>query len=129
MDNSIYPQPNFRAHRRGVAAADTTNLATLAAEPGGTRRAANAKGWDTLVGYVEAPAGGVTLQPLAVVKAEDGTQKYVALGAQLGPFADGDDFVVENVHGGRVFMRVHAMAAGTLSIFLTGGVRANEGSV
>ena len=119
LDNSIYPQPTFSAHRRGVAANDSTNLADLMAGAGvngadgnplpaalehGARRAADAKGWETVVGYVTLTLGTVSIQPLLVSKYRDPAtnttkQRFVALGSAIGPLSDGDEFEIEGLAG------------------------------
>jgi hypothetical protein len=152
FDNSIYPQPNFSAHRRGVAANDPAispaNLTALMAGSGvngpdgnplpagsehGARRAADAKGWDTLVGYIELSIGTATVQPLLVSKYRDPAtntikQRFVVLGSAFAGLADGDEFVIPNVHGGRVFLHITGLT-GTAAVYLAGGERANEGSI
>jgi hypothetical protein len=148
FDNSIYPQPNFSAHRRGVATNDATDLAQLmagngvngadgnpipAADEHGARRAADGKGWDSLIGDVTPAAGTVTIQPLLVSKYKDPAtntikQRFVALGSPITGLGDGDEFTISNVHGGRVFCQLSGLT-GACDVYLAGGARANEGSI
>jgi len=145
FDNSIYPQPTFSMHRRGVVANDpaisAANLAALMAGTGvtgaqpdhGMRRSANAKGYNSLHGYVSLTAGTVTIQPLLATQWRDPvtkakTYKFSVLGSAIAGLADGDSFEIQNVHGGKVFCHVAGLT-GAVDIFLAGGERAPEGSI
>ena len=130
-DNSVHPHPSFSAHRRvaGTVSTDNTDLVALLAEPGGARRSAHAKGWDSVDGFVELSAGTVDLQPLLLVE-YDGVERFIELGSPITTLADGDHFNVTGVHGGRIFLRVNAVSsAADLVVYLAGGARSNEGSI
>lgn len=142
--SALQHKPAYLTHRRhqrtGVPplAADTLVLADLLVSNG--RGAANAKGYGSLHGFVAFDAGtapSVTLQPLELVgyvdAAGDAQQRLVVRGSNIGPLSAvaGVGFDLDTPGGGRWLFRIHAVT-GTpdgVEVYLSGGVRENEGSI
>jgi hypothetical protein len=135
-ENSLQIKPSYSAHRRGIVAADTTDLtALLAALP---NNAINAHGFDSIHGFVEMEGTAtptVTLQVLELVDYDfpAGTplQRLIQRVTNIGPLGDGDNFDVPTPGGGRFLLRAHAIAGTNpiAHIFIVGGRRSNEGSI
>lgn len=146
-ENTLYFKPNYSRHRKVTGApvvADNVDLALLLNGTGGTppnedkgvaRNALNAKGFDSLEGFVLVEAGtNITLQPLELVQYyEDGVakQRFVEQGGTIGPLVNGDGFALDVNGGGLWFFRIHAVtgAVTKVQIYLAGGNRAEEGSI
>lgn len=138
MDNSLNHKPDYTAHRRGVTAADSADLAALETSNG--RGAINAKGYSSIHGFVEFNGGTtptVTLQPLERVAYVDAAgaeqKKLVARGSNIGPLsaAAGVAFSLDTPGGGAWLFRIEAVTGAPtgVEVYLAGGTRASEGSI
>lgn len=129
----VHAKPDYSLHRHETGApvvADSANLDTLYSSsvipPGGgapvatkRRDLMDCEGWESVKVYVRLDAGTVDLVPLEQIQASDSAgaavDELAVSGAATGALADRDAALVI-VNGGRLFLRIGAVAGGPTSV-------------